>query len=215
MEDPIKILIVDDHNLVRKGLIALLGVKPGVEVIGEACDGEEAVAMAKKLNPDVILLDLAMPNKDGISALKEIIHDNKEAKVLILTSFSEDDKIRAALDAGAHGFQLKDSTPAELLTAIQAVHQGQYLFHAKISRHLVHGFNEPAPDYEELTERELTVLELLAKGCTNQEIADLLSISDRTVSTHVTHILAKLRVENRTQAALLAVRIGLVTGIEE
>lgn len=215
MEDPIKILIVDDHNLVRKGLIALLGVNPGVKVIGEAADGEEAVAKAKALNPDVILLDLVMPNKDGISALKEIMQDNEDARVLILTSFPEDDKVKAALEAGARGFQVKDSSPAELLTAIQAIAQGQYLFHAKFNRQLVHSAAPPVIDYEALTDRELSVLELLAKGCTNREIADLLTISDRTVSTHVTHILAKLGVENRTQAAMLGVRTGLVTVTEE
>lgn len=211
-ERPIRILVVDDHALVRKGLVALLDVKPGVEVIGEACDGDEAVQMARELNPDVILLDLVMPNKDGITALREIRQENKDIKVLILTSFTEESKAKAAIEAGANGFQLKDSTPAELLTSIQVVYQGSFIAHPKFSRRILQGFDDdkPLPANGELTERELVVLKQLAQGYTNREIADILSISDRTVSTHVSHILSKMEVDNRVQAAMKAVDDGLI-----
>ena len=217
-EKPIKILIVDDHALVRKGLVALLDVKPGVEVIGEASDGDEAVQMAKALNPDVILLDLVMPNKDGITALQEIRQNNKDAKVLILTSFTEESKIKAAIEAGANGFQLKDSTPAELLTSIQVVHQGSFIAHPKFSKRILQRFDDddkPLPASGELTERELAVLQKVAQGYTNREIAALLSISDRTVSTHVSHILSKMEVDNRVKAAMKAMNEGLIAFDEE
>ena len=212
-ENPIKILIVDDHALVRKGLVALLDVKPGVAVIGEAADGDEAVRMARELNPDVILLDLVMPNKDSITALQEIREENKDAKVLILTSFSEESKVKAALDAGAGGFQLKDSSPAELLTAIQAVSQGNFFSHPKITRRILKGFDDldkPAPASGDLTERELGVLQLVASGYTNRGIAEILTISDRTVSPHVSHILGKMGVDNRIKAAMKALNDGLI-----
>jgi NarL family two-component system response regulator LiaR len=214
-DQPIKILVVDDHILVRKGLIALLDVKPGVEVIGEGSDGDDAVRLARELAPDVILLDLVMPNKDGITALREIRQANPDAKVIILTSFSKDASIRAALDAGARGYQLKESTPDELLLAIRMVNQGQYLFHPEVSRRLVRGFGrseKAGAEKEELTERELEILNLVALGCTNREIAFTLSISARTVSTHVSNILRKLEMENRTQAARYAIEEGLVSG---
>lgn len=211
-EKPIRILVVDDHALVRKGLVALLDVKPGVEVIGEASDGDEAVQMAKALNPDVILLDLVMPNKDGITALQEIRQHNKDTKVLILTSFTEESKVKAAMDAGANGFQLKDSTPAELLTSIQVVHQGGFIAHSKFSKRIFQGFDndKPLPASGELTERELAVLQKVALGYTNREIAAMLSISDRTVSTHVSHILSKMDVDNRVKAAMKAMNDGLI-----
>lgn len=212
-EKPIRILVVDDHALVRKGLVALLDVKPGVEVIGEAADGDEAVNLARTLNPDVILLDLIMPNKDGITALREIREENPEAKVLILTSFTEESKVKAVLEAGASGYQIKDSSPAELLTAIQAVHQGNFFSHPKITKRIMKGFEDddkPVSASGELTERELDVLQLVASGYTNREIADILSISDRTVSTHVSHILGKLGVDNRIKAAMKALNDGLI-----
>jgi NarL family two-component system response regulator LiaR len=212
-DQPIKILVVDDHVLVRKGLIALLDGKPGVEVIGEGSDGDDAVRLALELEPDVILLDLIMPNKDGITALKEIREANPDANVIILTSFSKDASIRAALDAGAKGYQLKDATPAELLLVIRMVHQGQYMFHPEVNRRLVKGFGRPetgGEKQEDLTERELEILNRVAQGCTNREIALALSISARTVSTHVSNILGKLGLENRTQATRYAIKAGLV-----
>lgn len=211
-EKPIRILIVDDHVLVRKGLVALLDVKPGVEVIGEASDGDEAVQLARALNPDVILLDLVMPNKDGITALKEIRQENKDVKVLILTSFTEESKMKAAIDAGANGFQVKDTTPAELMTSIQVVYQGSFIANSQFSRRIMLGFDDdkPIPANGDLTERELSVLKQVAQGYTNREIAEMFSISDRTVSTHVSHILSKMEVDNRVQAAMKAVSDGLI-----
>lgn len=212
-ERTIKILIVDDHAIVRKGLIALLDVKPGVEVVGEAADGDEAVTLARSLNPDVILLDLVMPNKDGISALKEIRHDNPEAKVLILTSLVEDSKVKAAIDAGASGFQLKETSPGELLASIQMVDQGNFVAHPKYGRRILQGFDDtdqPLNVVGDLTGRELAVLKQMASGYTNREIAKNLSISDRTVSTHVSHILGKLQVDNRVKAIMKAIQEGMI-----
>lgn len=217
-EKPITILVVDDHAIVRKGLVALLDVKPGVHVIGEAADGDEAVASARTLKPDVILLDLLMPNKDGLTALREIRAENAEAKVLILSSSADDATVKAVLAAGANGFQMKESTPAELLTAIQVVHQGSFFAHPQISKRIVQGFEaeaKPVSANDELTERELAVLKLMASGYTNREIAEMLYISDRTVSTHVSHILSKLGVDNRIKATMKALNEGLIKLEEE
>lgn len=212
-EKPIRVLIVDDHALVRKGLVALLDVKPGVEVVGEAADGDEAIKMARLLNPDVILLDLVMPNKDGITAMREIRKENENVKILVLTSFSEESKLKAAIKAGANGLQLKDSTPSELLTSIQVVHQGSFIANPKFNRRILQVLDDddkPAPASGDLTERELAVLKQVALGYTNREIADILSISDRTVSTHVSHILSKMGVDNRVQAVMKAMADGLI-----
>jgi len=213
MSKPISILIVDDHHLVREGLAALLDVKPDVEVVGVAADGDEAVAKAAVLRPDVILLDLVMPNKDGIAAIHEIREQNPEAKILVLSSFSQEDKVRAAIKAGAMGYQLKDSSPSELLQAIHAVYQGQMPLHPLVARKIVAG--DGASDGQEaavsgLTDREIAVLELVAYGFSNREIAAHLGISVRTATTHVSRILNKLNLENRTQAALYAFREGLI-----
>ncbi len=212
-EQTVKILIVDDHAIVRKGLIALLKVKPGVEVIGEAADGDEAVEMAKRLNPDVILLDLVLPNKDGITALKEIRQDNPDAKVLILTSLVEETTVKAAIEAGADGFQLKETSPDELLSSIKMVNQGNFVAHPKFGRRILQGFDDedqPVNADGNLTERELAVLKQMAAGYTNREIAENLSISDRTVSTHVSHILGKLQVDNRVKAIMKAMHEGII-----
>lgn len=212
MDNPIRVLIVDDHHLVREGLAALLEVKPDVEVVGVAADGNEAVAKARELHPDVILLDLIMPNKDGITAIREIREENPGAKILVLSSFSQADQVRAALDAGAMGYQLKDSSPGELLQAIHAVYRGQMPLHPLVARKIISGGDGPisANAAEGLTDRETAVLELIAFGYTNREIAAHLDISVRTATTHVGRILAKLDLENRTQAALYAFREGLI-----
>jgi NarL family two-component system response regulator LiaR len=213
MEKPISILIVDDHHLVREGLAALLEVKPDVDVVGVAADGNEAVAQARALQPDVILLDLVMPNKDGITAIREIIQENPAAKILVLSSFSQEEKVRAAIEAGAMGYQLKESSPLELLQAIHAVYQGQMPLHPTVARKIIASFDPPSsptPASGELTEREMAVLELVAYGFTDREIAQRLDISARTASTHVSRILGKLNLENRTQAAHFAFREGLV-----
>ncbi len=213
MQNAISILIVDDHELVREGLAALLETKSDFQVIGVAADGDEAIAKAKELRPDVILLDLIMPNKDGLSAIPEILADNPEAKILVLSSFSQGDMVRAALEAGALGYQLKESSPSELIQSIQTVFQGQLLLHPSVARKFFTGVGppeQPIPANGDLTERETAVLELVAYGFTNREIAQRLHISPRTASTHVSRILSKLGLENRTQIALFAFREGLV-----
>jgi NarL family two-component system response regulator LiaR len=209
---PIRILIADDHQLVRQGLIALLSVKPGVEVIGEAADGVEAVELAHLLQPDIILLDLLMPRKSGIEAAHEIKAGNPDARILIITSFSEDENVYQAIKAGALGYLLKDSSPQDLMQAIHDVCEGRLSLHPNIALKLIDELNRPTdsqPTDDPLTEREVEVLKLVAKGRSNQEIADELVVSERTVGAHVSNILGKLHLANRTQAALYALREGL------
>jgi NarL family two-component system response regulator LiaR len=214
MTETIHILIADDHAIVREGLRVLLDAKPDMELVGEASDGVEAVLKARSLQPDVILLDLVMPRKDGIEAIGEIKEENPEARILVLTSFAEDDKVFPAIKAGALGYLLKDSSPQELLQAIRDVHRGESSLHPTIARKLIGELNRPSdlPAAEEpLTEREAEALSLVARGLSNQEIADRLVVSERTVRTHVSNILGKLHLANRTQAALYAVREGLAS----
>lgn len=214
MSEPknIRILIADDHAIVREGLRTLITAKPGLELVGEAADGEEAVVLARSLTPDVILLDMIMPRKDGLEAIRAIKGENPQARILVLTSFSDDDKVFAAIKAGALGYLLKDSSPQQLLQAIRDVHQGQPTLHPTVALKLIRELNQPSglPLSEEpLSERELETLRLVAQGLANQEIADKLSISERTVGKHVSNILDKLHLANRTQAALYALRRGL------
>jgi len=212
MAKNIRVLIVDDHAIVREGQRALSDSEPGMEVFGEAANGIEAVELALSLQPDVILLDLVLPGKEGIEVIKEIKEVNPELRILVLTSFSEDEKVYAAIKAGAMGYLLKDSSPTEILTAIHKVHQGEMPMQPSIARKLMleiqRASNLP-PTKEPLTEREAEILKLVAQGLPNQEIADSLVISERTVRTHVTNILGKLHLANRTQAALYALREGL------
>ena len=212
MSDSIKIVIADDHQLVRHGFEALLKVKEGVEIIGQARNGEEAVKLAKSLEPDIILMDLSMPIMNGIEATREIKRENPEARILIITSFAEDENIFQAIKAGALGYLLKDSSPQDLMQAIHDVCQGKMSLHPNIATKLVEELNRPPAGNlteEPLTERELEVLNLVAKGQSNQEIANKLVVSERTVGTHVSNILAKLHLANRTQAALYALRKGI------
>jgi len=213
MTETIRILIADDHAIVREGLRALIDTERGMELVGEAADGVEAVLRAHSLQPDVILLDLVMPRKDGIEAIGEIKQENPEARILVLTSFAEDDKVFPAIKAGALGYLLKDSSPQELLQAIRDVYRGESSLHPTIARKVIGELNRPPenlpPTEEPLTEREVEVLSLVARGLSNQEIADRLVVSERTVRTHVSNILGKLHLANRTQAALYAVREGL------
>lgn len=211
MDEAIRILIADDHHLVRQGLEALLTVKAGMEVVGQAENGEQAVKLARSLDPDIILMDLLMPVKDGIEATREIKSENPDARILIITSFSEDDNVYKAVKAGALGYLLKDSSPHELLQAIQDVCQGRMSLHPNIAAKLMEELNKPAQGKvteDPLTERELEVLVLVAKGLSNQDISEKLVVSDRTVGAHVSNILGKLHLANRTQAALYALRKG-------
>ena len=217
LAENIRVLIVDDHDIVREGQRALINTEPGMEVIGEARNGIEAVELAEKLQPDVILLDLQMPKKDGIVASEEIKKGNPEARILVLTSFAEDDRVFAAIKAGAMGYLLKDSSPHKILQSIREVFHGvtsiEPRIASKLMREIQRTSNAP-PTEEPLTIREMEVIRRIAEGLSNQEIAERLVISERTVRTHVTNILGKLHLANRTQAALYALREGL-TDLEQ
>jgi NarL family two-component system response regulator LiaR len=209
----IRILIADDHAVVRHGLRALLATEPDLELVGEAADGVEVVAQTARLHPDVILMDMAMPRKTGLEAIYDIKRDDPQARILVLTSFAEDEQVFPAIKAGATGYLLKDTAPRELLQAIRDVYQGEVSLHPTIARKLVGELKRPPdlpPAEEQLTEREVQVLALVARGLSNKEIADQLFIGERTVRTHISNILGKLHLANRTQAALYAQREGLV-----
>ena len=213
-DKPMHILVADDHPVVRRGLSSLIDIEQGMELVGEAADGVEAVEMARSLQPDVILLDLIMPRMSGLEAIHEIKQSDPEARIIVVTSFAQDDKVFPAIVAGAHGYLLKDSPPDMLLQAIRDVYRGEAALHPVIARKTMQGLRQPtdrSPSAEPLTERELEVLKLVARGLSNQEIADELIVSEGTVSTHVRNILAKLHLANRTQAALYALREGLAS----
>jgi NarL family two-component system response regulator LiaR len=212
MAKPIRILIADDHAIVREGQRALIETEPGMDVVGEAADGVEAVHMTRILQPDVILLDLLMPHMGGVEAIQEIKAHNAEARILVLTSFAEDAKVYAAIKAGALGYLLKDASPQEILAAIREVHRGEPSMPPDIAHKLVSELQRASnlpPTEDPLTERELEILKLVAQGLPNLEIAERLVISERTVRTHVSSILGRLHLANRTQAALYALREGL------
>lgn len=206
----IRILVVDDHSVVRQGLKMFLGLDPELEVIGEAADGADGVKKAKELKPDVVLMDLLMPVMDGITAIGILRRELPETEVIALTSVLEDSSVIGAVRAGAMGYLLKDTESDELCRAIKAAAAGQVQLSPKAAARLMREVR--APDSPEtLTERETEVLRLLAKGRSNKEIAHDLTIGEKTVKTHVSNILSKLGVPSRTQAALYAVRIGLVS----
>ncbi|MGB3702113.1 MAG: response regulator transcription factor [Anaerolineales bacterium] len=212
MTEIIRILIVDDHAIVREGQRALIDTEPGMELVGEAADGNQAVHMARSLQPDVILLDLVMPHKGGLEAIGEIKEQNPKACILVLTSFAEDEKVYAAIKAGAQGYLMKDALPQDILAAIREVYRGELSMDPSIAHKLMRELQRSSdlpPTEEPLTEREVEVLKLVAEGLTNQQIAERLVISERTVSTHVSSILSKLHLANRTQVALYALREGL------
>jgi len=208
----IRIIIADDHAIVREGLRALIETEPDMELVGEAADGFEAVHLQQALRPDVTLLDLVMPRMDGLAALAAIRQADPDARILVLTSFAEDERVFPAIMAGALGYLLKDASPQELLKAIRDVACGDVSLHPAIARRVIKELNRPPdarPAGEPLTERESQVLILVAQGLSNQEIGDKLVISERTVRTHVSNILGKLHLANRTQAARFALREGL------
>ena len=211
MAEPIRVLIVDDHAVVREGLRSFLTLQDGIEVAGEAADGEEALEAAARLRPDVILMDLVMPRLDGLAAMRALRERLPEARVIVLTSFLDDDKLLPALRSGAAGYLLKNAEPQELVRAIRAAQAGEALLDPVVAARLVEtlaadGEVEPL---ERLTPREREVLVLIAHGFANKRIARELGVSEKTVKAHVGHVLAKLGVSDRTQAAVVAVRAGL------
>ena len=214
MSDTIRVLVVDDHRLVRKGLISLLAARPEIQIVGEAENGEVALARSAALQPDVILLDLSMPIMDGLATIPALKKQDTAAGILVLTSFSEDERVFAAVRAGALGYVLKDAAVEELIDAITSVSRGQPYLSPDVAQKLVrqvHRSNIPAAGPEEpLSEREVEVLKLVATGLANSDIAERLAISERTVGAHISRILDKLGLTNRTQAALYALREGLV-----
>jgi NarL family two-component system response regulator LiaR len=211
---PIRVLIADDHAILRKGIRALLSTEPDIEVVGETGDGLETVAQAQALRPDVILMDLVMPEMDGIEATRRIMAEQPAVHILVLTSFAADDKVFPAIKAGALGYILKDSGPAELVQAIHQVYRGQPSLEPSIALKLLQELSHPPqrpPTTEPLSERESEVLRLLAQGKSNREIANQLVITELTVRTHVSSILGKLHLASRTQAALYALKEGLAS----
>jgi NarL family two-component system response regulator LiaR len=210
--DPIRVLVVDDHQIVRKGICALLATKRDIRVVGEASDGATAIAQARELEPDVILMDLMMPEMDGIQATREITSRQPRARILVLTSFAEQEQVLRAIKAGALGYLLKDSGPQELLQAIRQVHRGEPSIQPSVARKLLSELAAPPQKpltSDPLTPREVDILRLVAQGLSNKEIASQLSISEETVHTHVSSILGKLHLASRTQAALYALKRGI------
>ncbi len=212
MTTPVRVLLCDDHAIVRKGIAALIATQPGLAVAGEASDGIDAVAQAKRLKPDVILMDLVMPRLDGIEATRQITAEQPDARILVLTSFAADDKVFPAIKAGAIGYLLKDTGPNELLQAIRQVAGGEPSLEPSIARKVLFELHHPPeapPTRDPLTEREMDILKLIAQGLSNREIADRLQISERTACTHVSNVLTKLHLASRTKAALYALKEGL------
>jgi two-component system, NarL family, response regulator LiaR len=210
--EPIRVLVVDDHAVVREGLRAVLELQDGIVVVAEAADGREAVETAVRLRPDVVLMDLVMPRLDGVTAMRELRESLPEARVIVLTSFLDDDKLLPALRSGAAGYLLKNAKPEELVRAVRAAYAGEALLDPVVGARLVatlaaDGGEEPL---DRLTPREREVLVLIGRGFPNKRIALELGLAEKTVKTHVGHVLAKLGVTDRTQAAVLAVRAGLV-----
>ena len=212
MTTPIRVFIADDHPLVRDGMRALFHTDPAVSLVGEADNGETALAGIAATGPDVALIDLHMPRKGGVEVIGELRQRFPALRILVVTSFDDDEHVFSAIKAGAHGYLLKDTTPQELLRAVRAVYAGDMPVHPNIAARLIQELRKPPrrPLTEDpLTPREVEILRYVSQGLTNQEIADLLVVSERTVRTHVSHVLEKLHLANRTQAALYALREGI------
>jgi NarL family two-component system response regulator LiaR len=207
----IRILIADDHEILLEGLAAILSTQPDLAVVGTALDGQQALEIARKLSPDVILMDLVMPQMDGLSAINEIMRINPSAHILVLTSFADDERVFPAIKAGALGYLLKDTPRDQLIKAIRDVSQGTAFLDSRIAIKVMRELNQPASQsiYQQLTGRELETLRQIALGLSNQEIALKLNISENTVAKYVGSILGKLHLANRTQAALYAIQKGL------
>lgn len=214
MTTKIKVMIVDDHGIVRQGLRTYLDLLEDITVVAEAENGLDALEKVKQFNPDIVLMDLVMPEMDGIEATHKICGSYPGVKVIVLTSFTEDEKVFAAIKAGAVGYLLKDISPPELAKAIQAVHSGETHLHPEITKKLMNQFVSPKSDIEitpdELTPREMEVLQLIAQGLSNKELANKLTISEKTVKTHLSSIFSKLHLSDRTQAAIYALKHNLV-----
>jgi NarL family two-component system response regulator LiaR len=214
MAQQIRVLIVDDHAIVRKGISALLSTEPDIQVLGEASNGAEGVEKAEALKPDVVLMDMVMPKMDGIEATRRITAMPGGPRVLVLTSFAADDKVFPAIKAGALGYLLKDSGPNDLVRAIRQVHRGEPSLEPAIASKVLFELAHPPkadPTTDPLTEREMEVLRLIAQGYSNRQIADHLVITEMTVRAHVSNVLGKLHLASRTQAALFALREGLAS----
>lgn len=212
MEEIIKVLLVDDHEMVRMGLAAYLATEPMIEVVGEASNGAEGVQLAEQFKPDVILMDLVMEGMDGIEATRRIRKVHPKGKVIVLTSFIDDEKVYPVIEAGAFSYLLKTSRAPDIVQAIQQAYRGQAVFEAKVTSkiltRMMGGENQDAPHLQ-CTPREMEILQLIAEGKTNQEIADQLFIGIKTVKTHVSNVLSKLGVDDRTQAAIYAHKHGI------
>jgi DNA-binding NarL/FixJ family response regulator len=211
--EPIRVLIVDDHSVVREGLRTFLELQDGLEVVGEAADGEEAIEAATRLRPDVILMDLVMPQLGGVAAMRRLREQLPDARIIVLTSFLDDDKLLPALRAGAAGYLLKNAEPHEIARAVRAAHAGEALLDPVVAARLVETLaaDDGQEPLDRLTPREREVLILIGRGFSNKRIAGALELSEKTVKTHVGHVLAKLGVTDRTQAAVVAVRAGIVS----
>jgi two-component system, NarL family, response regulator LiaR len=212
MSEIIRVMIVDDHPVVRRGIKSLLGEEEDIQVVGEAVNGRDALEKVDALQPDVILMDLVMPEMGGIEAIQKITAANSGARILVMTSFAADDKVFPSIKAGALGYLLKDSDPEDLIRMIRQVHRGELSIHPSIARKVIQELNRPAQEPltpSPLTEREMEILQLLAQGVENKQIALRLFVREATVRTHVSNILSKLQLANRVQATLYALRTGL------
>ncbi|GAB6927183.1 two-component system response regulator LiaR [Paenibacillus sp. JCM 10914] len=212
MEAPIKVLLVDDHEMVRIGLAAVLGTEDNIEVVGEAGSGEEGIRLAQEYHPDVVLMDLVMDGMDGIETTRQLMKQFPNLKVIVLTSYLDDEKMYPVIEAGAFSYLLKTSRASEVADAIRAAARGQSVLESQVASKMMNRFRHPQNEtaaHHDLTDREMEVLRLLAQGKSNQDIADDLIIGIKTVKFHVTNILSKLSVEDRTQAAIYAYKNGL------
>ncbi|HMQ35454.1 MAG TPA: response regulator transcription factor [Chloroflexaceae bacterium] len=211
--ETISVMLIDDHRVVRQGLRDFLELQPDIEVVGEAPSGEEGVQLARELLPDVVLMDLVMPGIDGVETTRRVKAASPSSRVIVLTSFADDDKVFPAIKAGAISYLLKDISPEDLAHAIRAAQRNEAVLHPEVAAKLMQEFSAPRPGeapVDQLTPREMEVLRLIAKGKSNKEIADTLIVSEKTIKTHVSNILSKLHLADRTQAAIYALRQRLV-----